>query len=271
VNKISSGWVEYYEGIVEAKKPDVWQSRGKPLALEGRMAEQNRKSHIQEVWTFQLSGNPQERMGYLLFKPREYEQQNGRLWPLILFLHGAGETGDDPRIVVRTGLPAYLERVNIPFVVVSPQCPQRSSWQLQTDMLRLLLEEVVDSLRVDPTRVYLTGISMGGAGAWIMGSRYPEMFAAMAPICGYGPQYLGFPDRVCALNETPVWVFHGARDEIVPPQSSRILVETLRSCGGSVRFTVYPDLGHDSWTRTYENPELYTWFLMQVRQQVSVE
>jgi predicted peptidase len=235
------------------------------------MTDPGRRGLAQQVKTFHLPGNPQERMDYLLCLPKAYGQASDRLWPAILFLHGAGEAGDDPTIVARTGLPAYLERVDLPFIVISPQCPYRSSWQLQTDMVRLLLHEVMDSHQVDPTRVYLTGISMGGAGTWIMGSRYPELFAALAPVCGYGPEYLGFPDRACALRDIPVWVFHGARDEIIPPVSSRVLVDALRKCGGNVRFTVYPDEGHDSWTRTYENPELYAWFLSQARQQLSVE
>jgi predicted peptidase len=217
----------------------------------------------QQAGFFEHPGERGGRMGYLLFLPRGYRKDSERRWPLILFLHGAGETGEDPWDVVRTGVPALAEELDLPFVVLSPQCPKRSSWHLQTDLLLPLLGTIMEGTRIDPSRVYLTGISMGGAGAWIMGSRSPELFAAVAPICGYGPDYLGFPERVCTLKDTPVWVFHGARDEVVPPLHSRVLVDTLRECGGRVRFTVYPEEGHDSWTRTYRNPELYDWFLRQ--------
>jgi predicted peptidase len=123
--------------------------------------------------------------------------------------------------------------------------------------LGLLLSQVVATLPVDPDRVYLTGISMGGYGTWHLGARYPERFAAVAPICGYGLVSQGFPGRVCNLRDVPVWAFHGKQDEIVPPAECQELVDTLRACGGTVRFTVYPDADHDSWTRTYANPELY--------------
>lgn len=212
--------------------------------------------------TFHLPGNPSQKMDYLLFLPKDYERWNDPLWPLILFLHGRGESGDDPTLVLRTGLPEHIERhPEFPFITVSPQCPDRSSWVIETEMVHLLLQDVISSLPVDPERIYLTGISMGGAGAWHLGSQYPELFAAVAPICGFGQTHLGYPKRACALKNTPVWTFHGARDTVVPLEASRDLVDALEQCGGDVKFTVYPDAGHDSWTRTYENPDLYGWFL----------
>jgi predicted peptidase len=102
---------------------------------------------------------------------------------------------------------------------------------------------------------------MGGYGTWQLACDNPDRFAAVAPICGYGLASKGFPDRVCALKDVPVWAFHGARDDVVPVADSIVLVDRLRACGGDVRFTVYPDLAHNSWTRTYANPELYTWLL----------
>ena len=106
---------------------------------------------------------------------------------------------------------------------------------------------------------------MGGCGVWRLGVEHPDKFAALAPICGYGLPSRGFPQRVCSLSNVPVWVFHGARDDVVPVEESRVLVDTLKACGGKVRFTVYPDAGHDSWTRTYEDQALYDWFLGHTR------
>jgi pimeloyl-ACP methyl ester carboxylesterase len=122
------------------------------------------------------------------------------------------------------------------------------------------LNAFLDALGVNQP-VVLCGLSMGGYGTWSWASLYPDRFAAIAPICGGGPSFLGFPRRVCALKEVPVWAFHGAQDDTVPLSESEILVKTLAGCGGDVRFTVYPDAGHDSWTPTYANPQLYAWFL----------
>jgi predicted peptidase len=106
---------------------------------------------------------------------------------------------------------------------------------------------------------------MGAYGAWYWSTMYPNRFAAVVPICGGGNPAHGFPDRVCALKNVPVWAFHGANDDIVPLSETQMLVETLKECGGNVRLTVYPDSGHDSWTETYNNPELYDWLTAQKR------
>jgi predicted peptidase len=109
--------------------------------------------------------------------------------------------------------------------------------------------------------LYLTGISMGGYGTWHLGSLWPERFAALVPICGGGLHFHGFPQRVARLKHTPVWAFHGAQDTVVLPQLSQELVEALTASGGQVEYTLYPHAGHDSWTETYSNPDLYAWLL----------
>ncbi|HID54914.1 TPA: phospholipase [Candidatus Poribacteria bacterium] len=197
------------------------------------------------------------RLGYLLFLPDEYVRGTKRKWPLILFLHGAGERGDDLNLLKRHGIPKITEeRPDFPFIAVSPQCPRYSWWTAEIESLKTLLDHIVESYPVDTDRVYLTGLSMGGFGTWRLAASYPERFAAIAPICGGGD-----PKWAPRLKDIPAWVFHGAKDEIVPLSESERMVEALKACGGNVRFTVYPDAGHDSWTRTYENPELYEWFL----------
>ena len=166
----------------------------------------------------------------------------------------------------KNGIPPVLaQQPDFPFIVVAPQCPWHTWWPELADSLDALLDEITQSYAVDPQRVYLTGLSMGGYGAWYLGATRPQRFAAIAPICGGGYWFHGFPDRVAALKDTPVWVFHGAKDDVVPLSASEQLVETLRASGGNVRFTVYPEAMHDSWTVTYNNPELYSWFLQHQR------
>jgi predicted peptidase len=201
-------------------------------------------------------------LDYLLHLPPGYGEVEGP-WPMIYFLHGAGERGDDVTKLLKHGIPKIVERdPEFPFIALSPQCPQESWWPLEVEALHRLLEEIVARYDVDERRIYLTGISMGGYGSWRLGSAYPERFAAVVPICG-GME--GPAQQVCALKEVPVWAFHGAKDPTVPLAQSERLVEALEACGGDVRLTVYPEAAHDSWTETYDNPELYRWLLAQSR------
>ena len=201
------------------------------------------------------------RMRYLLFLPRDYGTKAGRKWPFILFLHGAGERGNNLKRVKKHGVPKIVERrPDFPFIVLSPQCPDETTWWDHQRTLKLLLDEIVANYAVDEARIYLTGLSMGGYGTWSLAMAYPRLFAAIAPICGGG-----FPEFVSVLKSVPVWAFHGAEDKTVKLEASQRMVDALRACGGDVRFTVYPGVGHDSWTRTYDNPELYQWFLQHRR------
>jgi predicted peptidase len=220
----------------------------------------------QKTGVFEVSVKKDVRLPYLLFLPLGFGQDAQRRWPLILFLHGAGERGDDLDLVKKQGIPKVVEqRPDLPFVALSPQCPAYSTWWDLIDALTALLDEVVARYAVDTDRLYLTGLSMGGYGTWHLATLYPDRFAAIAPVCGGGIFLYGYPQRVCVLEQLPVWAFHGALDPAVPVQESETMVEALRACGGDVRFTVYPEVGHDSWTVTYDNPELYTWFLNHSR------
>jgi predicted peptidase len=178
---------------------------------------------------------------------------------LLLFLHGAGERGQDLQRVKRHGVANIVEeQPDFPFVVVAPQCPSREAWA--PEPLLALLDAIAQHYDIDPERCYVTGLSMGGFGTWAVALAAPHCFAAMAPICGGGD-----PARVGAIRHLPVWAFHGVRDPIVPLQRSVEMVEALRQCGGNVRCTVYPEAGHDAWTAIYATPELYTWFLAHTR------
>lgn len=195
---------------------------------------------------------------YLLFLPTGYDVRQS--YPTIVFLHGAGERGDDLDRVGIHGPPRLVrERPDdFPFIIVSPQVEDDRIWS--TAVLDALLEEVTERYAVDPDRIYLTGLSMGGYGAWHLAMEFPHRFAAIAPISG-GATITG----ACTLRHLPVWVFHGALDEVVPVSRSEELVSRLRGCDGHIRYTRYEDAGHDAWTRTYENPELYRWFLQHRR------
>jgi len=203
---------------------------------------------------------------YLLHLPASHVADPGTKWPLILFLHGAGERGEDLDLVRKHGIPRIVEaQGDFPFIIVSPQCPEHSTWILHAEELMALLDEIIATQAVDAGRVYLTGLSMGGYGTWALALAHPQRFAAIAPICGRVEWYLGFPERASVLAHMPIWVFHGARDEVVPLEASQSAVEALKAAGGQVRFTIYPEAGHDSWTETYSNPELYAWFLSHSR------
>jgi predicted peptidase len=197
-------------------------------------------------------------MTYLLYLPKDYEQKPS--WPLMLYLHGGGERGKGPDAVKRTGPPQMIEAGHpFPFIVVSPLCPKERWWEPLE--LTALLDDIVRQYKVDQDRIYVMGHSMGGFGTWLLAAYTPNRFAAVVPICGFGSD----PLLVRLFPNTPVWVFHGAKDQLVPLERSKQMVEALKKCGGSVKFTVYPEAGHDAWTQTYANPEVYEWLLQQKR------
>jgi predicted peptidase len=205
----------------------------------------------------QLNTQVKVQLGYLVYLPKDYDKQES--WPLMLFLHGAGERGDDLELVKKHGPPKLIDAgKEFPFIVVSPQCPKGKWWE--PIELVALLDEIGNKYKVDPDRVYVTGLSMGGFGSWRLAAYAPERLAAMAPICGGGETY--WTKQFVRL---PVWAFHGAKDTGVPVERSQAMVDALKKNGGDPKLTIYPEAPHDSWTETYDNPELYTWLLAQKR------
>jgi predicted peptidase len=214
---------------------------------------------------------------YRLMKPIDY--QFGKKYPLIVFLHGAGERGDDNLITLVHGAREFAleeRRRQYPAYVLIPQCPKEKKW-VEVDwklpeskmpeqpsdsmgLVKALIDTMVESAGVDETRIYITGLSMGGYGTWDAIARYPNFFAAAIPICGGGD-----PATVERYRDLPLWCFHGTKDKSVPVHRSQEMIKALKDAGGDPKYTEYPDAEHDSWTRTYANPEIYEWLFSQVK------
>jgi dienelactone hydrolase len=210
-------------------------------------------------WWFGLKQRIGEaRTPHLLYLPRDYDLAPEKRWPLVLYLHGSGEIGDDLDQVRKSGLAKRVEEgQSFPFILVAPQSPEEE-WFWLSAAQEALLEEVIGRYRVDPDRVYATGFSMGGRGTWVQAIEYPDRFAAVAPICGSIPE----PEEASRIRHIPVWAFLGAKDG---DQSMRQMVEALQAAGGNAKLTVYPDAGHDAWTPAYADPALYEWLLSHRR------
>ena len=217
----------------------------------------------QTAQTFSLERKQVLAADYLLSLPEGYGADAAKKWPLILFLHGAGERGTNLWIVAKHG-PPKIDIAKKEFIVVSPQCPAGKIWS--NDLLLALLDEIETKYAVDAHRVYLTGLSMGGFGTWSLGLTHPERFAAIAPICGGGELITPLLADKSKLTSLPVWAFHGAKDLVVPVEESERMVKLLKKYEvREVKFTIYPEAQHDSWTETYANPELFEWFLQHSR------
>jgi predicted peptidase len=246
--------------MVTSQRCGVWGSLlcvGLALLAGRAEAAENPAPGTQSSQHFEASVTVKVELNYLLYLPEKYEEQ--KAWPLVLFLHGAGESGNDINKVKVHGPPKQIAAgKKFPCIVVSPQSPGRG-WNPGT--LNALLDDLVAKHRVDKDRIYVTGLSMGGFGTWALAGASPDRFAAIIPICGGGN-----PDDAAKMKEIPIWVFHGAKDAAVPLSASERMVEALKKADAkNVKFTVYPELEHDSWTITYDNPEVWEWLFKQNR------
>lgn len=217
-----------------------------------------------------------EELNYQQMIPRDYSPTGTELYPLVLFLHGAGERGSDNTKQLVHGLKEFAKdenRAKYPCFVVAPQCPDGKKW-VEVDwsadthkqpeesaaltLTRELIASMTKNLRVDPQRIYVTGLSMGGYGTWDMITRTPNTFAAAAPICGGGDETLA--GRV---TNVPIWAFHGDKDTAVKVERTRRMIAAIEKEGGKPKYTEYAGVGHDSWTRTYADPEFMAWLFTQ--------
>jgi predicted peptidase len=233
---------------------NIWKRRGRST---DETPEERAKRRL--MWfEDNVDRDTKEELHYWLYLPVNYSEKEK--CPLILFLHGAGERGDDLEKVKVHGPPKLVEqRSDCPAIVVSPQCPNERIWS--PTQLSLLLDKCMETLKVDADRVYVTGLSMGGFGTWALCAKEPERFAAAIPICGGGDV-----TKASRLVDLPIRVFHGAKDRVVTPDYSQKMVDAIRAAGGTkVELTVYPEANHDAWTETYANDDVAKWLLGQKR------
>ena len=202
-----------------------------------------------------------ETLNYYLYYPPDYDAKPVKNFPLLLFLHGGGESGDTLGALKKNGPPKLIvDGKEFPFLILAPQNPHKKKWW-NTRAVKQLLDTVVANNRVDKKRIYLTGLSRGGGAAWEMAVQYPEKFAALAVVCGMTPlPYASWIDK-----KMPIWVFHGAEDRSIPISESETMVNKLKEMNYNVKYTRYPDVGHDSWVKAYNTEELYQWFMRQKR------
>jgi predicted peptidase len=210
---------------------------------------------------------------YRLMKPDNYDPK--MKYPLVLFLHGAGERGKDNERQLIHGVPEFAKAENrkqYPRFLIAPQCPANEGWsnflskkpttakeQSEPGMLAVdLVKAIEKEFSIDPNRIYITGLSMGGYGTWDIIVRHPDMFAAAVPVCGGGD-----PSQAEKIAKLPIWVFHGGKDKVVPPQRSREMVEAIKKAGGEAKYTEYPDVGHDSWVKAYKDADMMKWLFEQ--------
>jgi len=197
---------------------------------------------------------------YVLFVPHDYKAD--KAVPVILFLHGSGESGNDGKKQAAQGLGNAIKKrdKDFPCIVVFPQS-QKRTWKADSDDSKRalqILELVQKEYKIDPKRVYLTGLSMGGYGTWSLATKYPDRWAAIVPICGGGD-----PAEADKIKNIPCWCFHGDADTAVKVDRSRDMIAALKKAGAEPKYTEYPKVGHNSWDKAYATPELWDWLLKQ--------
>jgi predicted peptidase len=253
--RLRFGWLELclalsLVGLVVQLWPDVarlWREWPRPGRQTPARAE------------FILPDGRRTEVQYFIYLPQDYS--SSRRWPLLLFLHGSGERGDDLEAVLRPSPPALLARgKNLPMIVVSPQCRVNASWDSR--QLLALLDHLEKDFSVDRDRVYVAGYSMGGFGTWELAGAAPERFAAIVPVAGGGDVA-----HAGKLARLPVWAFHGAKDQTVPLAASKEMVEAIQTAGGNARLTIYEDRSHDTCDVTFSRDDLYDWLLRQRRRE----
>ena len=193
--------------------------------------------------------------GYVKYLPKDFDEN--KKYPLVFFLHGSGERGDDLDLACNHGYMKHVREkgAEYPFIFIAPQCPNGKFWGCYTESLLAFLDYIFETLPIDKERVYLTGLSMGGTGTWMLAMADADRFAAIAPICGSGIYWNGG-----ALAKTPVMVYHGDLDEAVPIQDSIAMVKSVNKNGGNAQIKILYGVGHNAWDVAYAGDELYTWF-----------
>ena len=209
---------------------------------------------------FSTSHNLSVSFKYYIYFPENYYDSDTS-FPMVLFLHGSGERGDDIGLVEEHGIPKMINNGHtFPFITVAPQCPKFQRWSepLYSKALIFLVEEIIRNNRVDIGRIYATGLSMGGYGTLSIAKERPDLFSAIVPVCG-GMDITNIEN----LKEIPIWLFHGDADEVVPVENSELIYDLLKPINPDIKITIYKGVNHNSWDRTYNNKKMYEWMLKQ--------
>ncbi len=216
------------------------------------------KQVAQQLTTKDDAGN-ETTIHYWLYLPAKHDGKTKL--PLLLFLHGAGERGDDLEVVKKHGPPKLCTaQADWQFITISPQCPKEKRWEAA--ILNKLVDQVAGKTNADEKRLYVTGLSMGGSGTWALTAAQPNKFAAAVPMCGRGD-----PAAAKKIVSLPIWIFHGSKDTGSPVALSQTMFDAVKAAGGDkIKFTIDPDAGHDCWTKAYADPALYRWLLEQKKE-----
>ena len=204
--------------------------------------------------------------GYVKYLPADFDEN--KKYPLVIFLHGAGERGEDLDVAMRHGYMKHVREdgAEYPFIFIAPQCPRTKYWGCYTESLIAFIDEMIESLPIDTSRVYLTGLSMGGTGTWMLAMACPEKWAAIAPVCGTGICW-----NASILKDIPIHVYHGDGDPTVPITESMQMISRVNASGGNAKITIVYGKGHGSWEEAYGEDSLWKWMLSHRKDEASKE
>jgi len=255
-NGVSTAW--YENGQKESEENRL---NGQ---LHGRVRYWSEKGDLQFDSTFEHGMNQHPRnvsYRYVSYLPKDYEADGVRKWPLVIYLHGGSDRGTDLKRLYSSGIPDQVYRGReFPFVMLAPQCPEHLRWSTD-DWFENFYREATGKYRFDPDRVYLTGPSLGGSGTWYIATRYPDRFAAIAPMSGFTSHLDYIDENIDRLLDMPVWAFHGKLDTVVPFEETERIVKRLERRNRNLRFSGEPDIGHSIHWQVYPGREIYDWLL----------
>jgi len=255
-NGLSTSW--FKNGQKEAE--ENWLNG----QLHGRVKYWTEKGDLQFDLTFNhgLNQKPKDaHYHYLPYMPKDYNADTLKKWPLIIYLHGGSDRGTDLNKLYASGIPDQIYRGReFPFIIISPQCPEHIRWSTD-DWFENFYKEVTAKYRIDTNRVYLTGLSLGGSGTWYLAVKYPDKFAAIAPMSGFTSHMDYIDENIDRLVDMPIWAFHGKIDNVVPFEETERMINKLKGKNKDLKFSIEPEVGHWIHWLVYPNQELYDWFL----------
>jgi len=255
-NGLSTSW--FKNGQKEAE--ENWLNG----QLHGSVKYWTEKGDLQFDLTFNhgLNQKPKDaHYHYLPYMPKDYNTDTLKKWPLIIYLHGGSDRGTDLNKLYASGIPDQIYRGReFPFIIISPQCPEHIRWSTD-DWFENFYKKVTAKYRIDTNRVYLTGLSLGGSGTWYLAAKYPDKFAAIAPMSGFTSHIDYIDENIDRLVDMPIWAFHGKIDNVVPFEETERMINKLEGKNKDLKFSIEPEVGHWIHWLVYPNQELYDWFL----------